>query len=283
MTTHVPPTTAPHQIADDTWLIPRIEPAGPEGFVFLNSLVIRGEQPVLVDTGAAVHRERWMEEVFSLVDPPDVRWIFLSHEDADHVGNLSAALGLCPNATVITDFVATLKAGIMYGLPPQRVCWLNAGESLDVGDRTLTAVLPPLFDSGSTRGLFDQRTGILWAADAFAGPTPGAMYEAEDLPPEMWRASFTPFNSMDNPWHSWLDARAYDRHLDRLEALPLRAIASCHGPVLRDRLISIAMQLTRDMAGRPAEPPPPHQLLEVIVAAALAQADGRQLETVAAA
>jgi flavorubredoxin len=278
MSTHTPPSTAPHQVADDTWLIPRIEPAGPEGYVFLNSLVIRGEQPVLVDTGAAVHRERWMEDVFTLVEPGDVRWVFISHADADHAGNLPVVLERCPNATVITDFVGLMKLGILYGLPPHRACWLTPGESLDAGDRQLTAVLPPLFDSGCTRALFDSRSGVLWATDAFAGPTPGAVYEASELPYEMWRASFRPFNSMENPWHSWLDRDAYCRHLDALGRLPRQAIASCHGPVLRGQMIQDAMQLVRDMAGQPLEPPPPPQLLESIVAAALAHAEGRQLQ-----
>jgi flavorubredoxin len=29
--------------------------------------------------------------VFSLVDPKDVQWIFLSHDDVDHSGNLDEA------------------------------------------------------------------------------------------------------------------------------------------------------------------------------------------------
>jgi hypothetical protein len=39
-------------------------------------MVIRGREPVIVDTGAPVHREQWLEKVFSVVEPEDVRWIF---------------------------------------------------------------------------------------------------------------------------------------------------------------------------------------------------------------
>jgi flavorubredoxin len=46
-------------------------------------MVIRGRQPVIVDTGAPVHRAQWLEKVFSVVEPEDVRWIFLSHDDGD--------------------------------------------------------------------------------------------------------------------------------------------------------------------------------------------------------
>ena len=52
-------------------------------------MVIRGREPVIVDTGAPVHRAQWLEKVFSVVEPEDVRWIFLSHDDGDHTGACS--------------------------------------------------------------------------------------------------------------------------------------------------------------------------------------------------
>ena len=91
----VPPT----KIADDTWVIHQVQPAlGQPLFVYLNSMVILGEEPVIVDTGTPANREQWLEDVFSLVEPEDVRWIFLSHDDVDHTGNLDEVMTACPNA-----------------------------------------------------------------------------------------------------------------------------------------------------------------------------------------
>lgn len=36
-------------------------------------MVVRGEQPMLVDTLAIVHRESYLDRVFELVVPEDVR------------------------------------------------------------------------------------------------------------------------------------------------------------------------------------------------------------------
>lgn len=83
--------TGPVHITGDTWLIPNSLPAGPELIVPVNSMVITGAEPVLIDTGAPVHRDRWLDAVFSVVDPADVRWVFLSHDDVDHAGNLELA------------------------------------------------------------------------------------------------------------------------------------------------------------------------------------------------
>jgi hypothetical protein len=59
------PVTVPHAIARDTWLIPNLAPAGDGLYLPVNSMVIRGRQPMIVDTGAPVHRAQWLEKAFS--------------------------------------------------------------------------------------------------------------------------------------------------------------------------------------------------------------------------
>ena len=81
-------------------MIHRCSPrSGQPLFVYLNSMVILGEEPMIVDTGTPANREQWLKDVFSLVEPEDVRWIFLSHDDVDHTGNLDEAMTACPNAS----------------------------------------------------------------------------------------------------------------------------------------------------------------------------------------
>jgi glyoxylase-like metal-dependent hydrolase (beta-lactamase superfamily II) len=81
-TTYVPPT----KVAADTWVIHSLQPAlGQPLFVYLNSMVLLGAEPMIVDTGTIANREQWLEDAFSLVEPEDVRWIFLSHDDGEWV------------------------------------------------------------------------------------------------------------------------------------------------------------------------------------------------------
>ena len=98
-------TVPPTKIAEETWLIHQVQDACGEPLqVYLNSMVIRSADPVIVDAGTPANRRQWMEDVFSLVEPDDVRWIFLSHDDIDHTGNLDEALAACPNATVVCNW-----------------------------------------------------------------------------------------------------------------------------------------------------------------------------------
>src|SRR5688572_3151203 len=45
------PTTDPVQVAPETFLIPNLVPAGEGAYLPVNSLLIRGEEPIVVDTG----------------------------------------------------------------------------------------------------------------------------------------------------------------------------------------------------------------------------------------
>lgn len=98
-------------------------------------MLIRASEPVVVDTGAPVHRELWFEQVFSLVAPDDVRWVFLSHDDGDHMGNLYELLELCPNATLVVNFFIHKRLILDRPLPLTRMRWLGPGEYFDAGDR----------------------------------------------------------------------------------------------------------------------------------------------------
>ena len=265
------PTTAPYRITADTWLIPNLAPAGPGTYLPVNSMLIRGAEPIVVDTGAPVHRDHWFEQVFSLVDPDDVRWVFLSHDDGDHAGNLHELLGLCPNATLVANFFITERMALERPLPIDRMRWVGPGESFDAGDRRLHLVVPPIFDGPTTRALYDETTAVLWAVDSFAAMAPGAVHDVADVPHEIYVETFGLLNSMVSPWHQWLDPARYRAHADSVEGLGLLAVASAHGPVLTGSAITDAFDRVRAMAGRPIAHPPGQPLLDELVAASLAE------------
>jgi hypothetical protein len=69
--TPVPPRirVPPTQIAKDTFLIHQVQEAlGQPLFIYLNSMVILGKEPVIIDAGTPANRTQWLDDVFSLVD-----------------------------------------------------------------------------------------------------------------------------------------------------------------------------------------------------------------------
>nr|WP_062335722.1 MBL fold metallo-hydrolase [Herbidospora sakaeratensis] len=229
----------PHRIAPDTVLVPRLVPAA-DGFGFVNTMVITGREPVLVDTGSDVHRDQWLEDVFSVVEPADVRWIFISHDDPDHVGNLTTTLDLCPRATLVTGRLRHPPLD-----PRRRVRHIRADESFPAGDRTLTAIRPPFYDAPATLGLYDTRTGVYWAADCFGAVVPHPTADAADLPAEEHLESVDRFATALSPWRAWLDPVVFGGYVDRLAAMELTALATAHGPTITDRRIGPAFDVLR--------------------------------------
>jgi hypothetical protein len=197
-TTPMVPATEPYRIGADTFLIPNLVPAEPGTFVSVHTLVILAKEPVVVDTGAPLHRDQWLANVSAVVDPTDVRWVFLSHDDGDHLGNMAPFLDLAPNARIVANFFANERAALEpeRRLPLDRQVWLDEGSSFDAGDRRLHLFRPPIFDGPTTRGLYDERSGVMWAVDSFAALTTGAVYDAADLPPDLFDETFRLFNSM---------------------------------------------------------------------------------------
>jgi flavorubredoxin len=268
------PETTPQQIARDTFLIPNLTAQGPDAYLYVNSIVIRGAEPVVVDTGAPVHREQWLEKVFSVVDPADVRWIFLSHDDGDHTGGLHDILEAAPNARLVTNFFSYERLALdAPPLPLERMLWVEPGESFDAGDRRLHLFRPPIFDGPTTRGLYDDRTGVMWAVDSFAAFTSGAVYDVDDIPAAMYSETFPLLNSMVSPWHEWIDPVRYDAHVDTVEALKPLTIASAHGPVLTGTAIHDAFDRVRGLAGQPRIVGPGQSLLDELLAAATGSAE----------
>jgi len=263
------PVTAPVKVAPDTYLIPNLADGGEGAFVPVNSLLILGEEPIVVDTGAPVHREHWLEQVYGLVDPEDIRWVFLSHEDGDHTGSLDEVLEAAPKAQLVMNFFSTERLALERPVDLTRMIWRDHGEHLDIADRRLRFVLPPIFDGPATRGLYDEKTGVLWAVDSFAALTPGAVHHVEDVPQDMYDESFLFFNSLISPWHQFLDPVRYNRHVDSIEALKPRAIASAHGPILVGDAIHDAFDRIRTLAGEPRIAPPGQEALDLILASVI--------------
>ena len=257
-------------IAPETFLVRQIagEGMGPEALA-LNTLVIRGAEPVIVDTGVNVTRPEWLERTFELVDPEAVRWVYLSHDDTDHTGNLVEVLERAPQAKLVTDWFAVERLGLeLMDLPLDRIRILNPGESFVAGDRKLTAFIPPVFDSPTTRGVFDHSTGVYWAADAFASMLPGGPIDsADEYDPEYFATSFVDLQRLISPWHEWLDRGKYRAHLAALQAMEPVTAVGCHGVALSGAHLDRAFDLLETLPDHPAVPRMGQSDLDTMLAA----------------
>lgn len=257
----------PYRVADETFVIPWQLEAPPVGYFPMNSLLIRGKEPIIVDTGSPADRTDWLDNIASLVDLEDVRWIFLSHDDRDHAGNLMVALEACPNATLLTTWFSVGRMFEEWATPLDRCRFMNEGDSVECGDRRLTAVRPPVFDNPTSRALFDDRTGVLWSVDTFATNVPHHVEDASDLSEQDFKEGQRLGGRLVAPWHMWLDERKFQAHVDAVRAMPIEVICGCHTPVIRGSRIDAAFDLLRGLPSADPWTPISQQDLEHMIAA----------------
>jgi flavorubredoxin len=183
------------------------------GILPINAFLIRAAQPVLIDTGLGSLSEPFMRNLRSLIAPDELRWIWLTHTDADHMGNLKRVLFEAPQARVVTTFLGMGKM-ILHQLPVDRVYLLNPGQNLDVGDRQLVCVKPPTFDAPETTGLFDGKTRVFFSADSFGALMKEPVDSAADIAPSDLKNGVVTWATIDAPWLHRVNPEKFAASLD---------------------------------------------------------------------
>jgi flavorubredoxin len=250
---------APISIGPDTYLLRHVRQVpGDCLWACANSMVITGTEPVLVAATPVADRVEWLEGVFDIVEPDDVRWLILAHDDLPVTTGVAGLLAAFPQAVVVTRRPALHHVPDASALPLGRCRWVGDGETIDAGDRRLLALRAPVWSVSGNRSLLDQRTGIYWATDSF-----GCLLPAEpvgtvaELDGEAWAEGMATFaRDLLAPWLDLVDHQRFAALCDRTQALGMTTIATAHSPLIADASIDDAFRLLRDLPATGGAPRP---------------------------
>ena len=207
------------------------------GLVPINAFVLHGPEPVLIDTGSVVESDEFMTALRSAIDPADLKWIWLTHPDFDHLGSLSRLLAENARLRVITTFLGVGIMSLSAPLPMDRINLINPGQKISVGHRTLTAVKPPLFDNPSTTGVLDDRSGALFSSDCFGALLSAVPHSAADLTADELRQGQVFWATVDSPWLHNVDSAAFAQELNRIREIAPTMVLSSHLPAAPGNMI----------------------------------------------
>ena len=219
-----------HKAAPDIEVLTSNFPIPGFGLVPINAFVIKGSEPILVDTGSAVESAEFMPALRSVIDPADLRWIWLTHTDFDHMGSLHQLLSENPKIRVITSFLGVGIMSLAAPLPLDRVYLINSGEKINVGNRTLTAFRPPAFDNPSTTGFYDDKSSILFSSDCFGALLSEVPENAADLSDEVLSKGQVFWATVDSPWLHKADEGILGKELDVIRKMSPKMVLSSHLP-----------------------------------------------------
>lgn len=222
---------APYQAAPDVHVLPTHLPLPGMGMVLpVNAYVLTAEEPVLIDTGIGVDGDDFIDAVSSIVDLDALRWVWLTHDDADHTGSIRRVLEAAPRARLVTNAFSALRMATWWPVPFDRVHAIGPGDRLPVGDRTLRAVPPPLFDNPLSIGLLDEATGSFFSVDSFGALLPGATDDAAEVPHDVLAGGMLAWSAADSPWVHLVDRQRFGQVLEGVRRLQPARILSSHLP-----------------------------------------------------
>jgi hypothetical protein len=237
------------------------------GFLPVNAFVLHALEPVVVDTGLSTPDKDFVTDLAGVIDPADVRWIWITHPDRDHTGGVRALLDAAPNARLITTFGGVGIMSCEWAVPLDRVYLLNPGQTLEVGDRTLSAFRPPLFDSPVTTGFIESGSGAMFTSDCFGAPLPTAdlasghdVRDAGDV-----REAQLLWAIMDSPWVKDVDPVRFRENLDQIRQLKPSTVFSTHLPPALEATGSL-FDVVAEAPNAPEFPMPDQRALEELLA-----------------
>jgi len=236
------------RVTADIDILPTFFPAPGLGFVPINAYVLKSAQPVLVDTGVPMEHDAFIAALESVIDPEDLKWIWLTHPDNDHIGALRTLVQRVPDLKVITTFLGMAILALADPLPPERLFLLNPGEKIDVGDRELACLKPPTFDNPATTELYDTKSRVLFSSDCFGAVVQAPAEEAYAISPDALREGQMLWSRVDAPWLHSVDQTKFGAALDEVARLDPTMVLSAHLPPARGML----PQMLRNLADVPA-------------------------------
>ena len=237
------------------------------GSLAINAFVMHGDEPMLVDTGAVLEADEFMTALRTVIDPTDLRWIWLSHTDFDHIGSLPALLDENPQLRVITTFFGMGIMGLSSTpLPPDRVRLVNPGEQIRVGDRVLHAFKPPVYDNAVTTGFYDETARALFSADCFGALLPDVPQSAADISATDLRDGQTLWATIDSPWIHNVDRNVFAGNLAQIGRLDPEIVLSAHLPPAPGAMFDTLLDTLAHAPDAPTFDAPDHALLEQMLA-----------------
>jgi flavorubredoxin len=143
-----------------------------------------------------------------------------------------------------------------WPVPLDRVHAIRPGDRLPVGDRTLRAVAPPLFDNPMSIGALDEATGTLFSVDSFGALIPEATQDVTEIPQAALAGGMQAWGAIDSPWALSIDRSRFGEALDRIRQLRPTTILSSHLPAANGTALERFLQVLETVPdAEPAVPP----------------------------
>ena len=193
-----------------------------------NSYLLMTEKPTVIDTVDISFGREYVENLKTIINPIDIKYIIINHSEPDHSGALGSLAAQAKNATIVCTELAVHELKEMYKLHKRDFLVVKDGDTLDIGGKTLRFLETPYLHTAETMITYCEEDRILYPCDIFS--THIANYEYfNDLAKEDIDEDFSVYYSLIMHPH-----RTYvQKMINKIKNMDIDIIAPSHGYILR--------------------------------------------------
>ncbi len=197
----------------------------PDGTTY-NAYLVRGsEKTALLDTVDPAMANELLEQ---LKDVSQIDYVISHHAEQDHSGTIPQVLEKYPNAKLITTPKAKGMLMDLLQIPEASFTTVEDGETLSLGDRTLTFIHTPWVHWPETMVTYLEEDGILFSCDFFGShiATTGLYVTDEG---RVYEAAKRYYAEIMMPFRTVIQ-----KNLEKLKSYEIQMIAPSHGQIFQD-------------------------------------------------
>ena len=157
----------------------------PNGMAY-NSYVILDDKIAVMDTVDRHFQHEWLDNLALILGGRKPDYLVVQHMEPDHSANIASFLSAYPEAAVVANAKTFTMIDQFFGpgLCENKVV-VKDGESLSLGNHTLTFVFAPMVHWPEVMVTYDSTDKVLFSADGFGKF--GALDVSEDWADEARR------------------------------------------------------------------------------------------------
>ena len=197
----------------------------PNGMAY-NSYIIDDEKIAVMDTVDANFKDEWFANIKREIGDKAPDYLIVQHMEPDHSANINEFAKTYPNATIVATDRAFVMMSKFFGTDyADRRIVVGEGDTLSLGEHTLTFVLAPMVHWPEVMMTYDDAEKTLFSADGFGKF--GALDVEEDWACEARRYYFGIVGKYGTQVQALLKKAA---------TLDIAKICPLHGPILTENL-----------------------------------------------
>lgn len=202
-----------------------------------SAYLVVDDSTLLFDTWSPASRDEVLDELRSVLDGRELDYLVVSHMESNHAGNMELILREYPDATLVAPAQGAEHERQLYRLNDRDTRYVEHGDRIDLGGRTVRFLEPAFLDQARTTYMFEETTRTLFTVDWFGFQHMGSECLAclDEMKYDLAPDQLDRFNGYAFVWLRFADPEKIDRIIDHVrDEIAPETIAPAHGQVIRE-------------------------------------------------